>query len=280
VSTRVATSASADTGLDVKASGARLGGADLRFASAERVFLAAGDLRRADFLGADLWSADLRGAQILGTSFAGALLYDADLRQTRGAAIPAATAEYMVGRVPHPDTLFCSRAIFTAANLRHARFASADVRGAAFDQALLQGAVFKYARLTHATFAGADLDGADFRHAYGLTVDQVLAARHVEALYDSTLLLALISKAPARFERYSTAWVEAEAEDRQLSGEDEPDSLDADERRERVALIRMAFDSGAPKAPAPSALAQWTRAASAGESKSVAATPYGCAAAP
>jgi Pentapeptide repeats (8 copies) len=254
VSTRLAASAAVDTAPEAKAAGARLIGVDLRFAAAERVYLALADLRRGDLLGADLWGADLRGANLRGTSLVGALLYDADLRRVRASAVP------LVARVDSTmvDTLLCERALFTAANLRYARMSYGDFRGAAFDDALLQGARFSKARLQHASFVGADLDGTDFRDAYGLTPDQVLAARHVDALYDSTMLAALKAKAPTRFASYDARAIEAESERQRLSGEDEPDSLAAQDEALRDGLMRTAFVKGAAVAPSAAALAQWT----------------------
>jgi hypothetical protein len=42
-----------------------------------------------------------------------------------------------------------------------------------------------------------------------------------------------------------------------LSGEDEPDSLDASALQQRDSIIRAAFDAGVPNAPDSDALAQW-----------------------
>jgi len=87
---------------------------------------------------------------------------------------------------------------------------------------MLQGAAFAGARLHHATFDNADLDGADFRGAYGLTPSQILAAHHIEALYDPQLLDALKVQAPDRFVTYDSTGIEAETERERLSGELEP----------------------------------------------------------
>jgi hypothetical protein len=212
------------------------------------------DLRQSDLLGADLWGADLRGANLSGASLVGALLYGADLRRVRASAVPLA-ARIDSGVV---DSLLCERALFTAANLRYARMSYGDFRGAAFDDALLQGARFGKARLQHASFIGADLDGADFRDAYGLRPEQVLVARHVDALYDSTMLAALKAKAPARFAAYDARAVEAEADRQRLSGEDEPDSVSDQEQQLRDGLMRTAFQIGAAAAPSGTAIAAWT----------------------
>ncbi len=285
VSTRLAAVAAADTGAEAKAVGARLVGADLRFASGERVFLASSDLRRADLLGADLWSADLRGTQLAGASLAGALLFNADLRKARANAVPTADRSRTVAGVVEADTLLCSRASFVAANLRYARLNGGDFRGAAFDAALLQGAAFTRARVTHATFAGADLDGADFRGAIGLTPDQVLAARHVDALFDSTFLAALRVRSPERLAHYDAAAIMAETERERLSGEDEPDTLSPDARDARNRLIRRAYDEGPATTPSSGDLAQWVHApatpprpaASPAAQAAGGAVPYGCA---
>jgi uncharacterized protein YjbI with pentapeptide repeats len=265
VSTRLAASGVADTAPEAKAAGARLIGADLRFAAAERVYLALADLRRADLLGADLWGADLRGANLTGASLVGALLYGADLRRVRASAVPIAARPDSGGA--EIDTLLCERALFTAANLRYARMSYGDFRGATFDDALLQGTRFAKARLQHASFIGADLDGADFREAYGLRPEQVLVARHVDALYDSTMLAALKAKAPARFVGYDAAAIEAEADRQRLSGEDEPDSLAAEDEQLRDGLMRTAFQKGAAVAPSGAAIAAWVQRGSA---------PFGC----
>jgi uncharacterized protein YjbI with pentapeptide repeats len=265
VSTRLAANGVADTAPEAKAEGARLIGADLRFAAAERVYLALADLRRADLLGADLWGADLRGANLTGASLVGALLYGADLRRVRASAVPIAARPDSSGS--EIDTLLCERALFTAANLRYARMSYGDFRGAAFDDALLQGTRFAKARLQHASFVGADLDGADFREAYGLRPEQVLAARHVDALYDSTMLAQLKAKAPARFVGYDAAAIETETDRQRLSGEDEPDSLAAEDEQLRDGLMRTAFQKGAAVAPGAAPIAAWVRRGSA---------PFGC----
>ena len=276
VSTRLtAAGAVTDTGVEPKASGAHLVGADLRFAAGERAFLARSDLRRADLLGADFWSADLRGANLTGASLVGSLLFATDLRKIRAGAGPAADRVDTAAGVVYVDTLFCSRAFFGRSNLRYARFSRADIRGAAINDAMLQGAMFGGARLHHATFDGADLDGADFRGAYGLTAEQILAARHVDALYDATLLAALKAKAPDRFTGYDSMAIATETERQRLSGEEEPDSLDASARHSRNSVIRTAFDVGVPEPPSEVELATWTARGRATPASSD-AVPYGC----
>jgi len=272
VSTRLATAAGGDTSAAPKATGARLIGADLRFASAERVYLALSDLRGADLLGADLWSADLRGANLTGASLVGTLLFDADLRNARAAASPVAERATRIGAVVYFDTLFCSRTFFASANLRYARLSSGDLREASFDGASLQGVSFARARLTHATFAGADLDGTDFRGAVGLTPDQVLAARHVEALFDSTLLAALKARSPARFVGYDASAIAIETERQRLSGEDEPDTLNADDMAVRERLVRAGYEGGAATPPSQSSIRDWV----AGGHAATDPVPYGC----
>jgi uncharacterized protein YjbI with pentapeptide repeats len=275
ISTRLTTGAATDTGLEAKASGAHLVGADLRFASGERAYLALSDLRRADLLGADLWSADLRGANLTGASVVGALLFSADLRKLRAGAGPAADRTDTAAGVAYVDTLFCSRTFFSGSNLRYARFARADVRGAAFNDGMLQGAEFAGARLHHATFDNADLDGADFRGAYGLTPSQILAAHHIEALYDPQFLDALKAQAPARFAGYDSTAIAAETERERLSGELEPDSLDERARHSRNSVIRMAFDIGVPEPPSETQIDTWTARGHVAPG-SVDAVPYGC----
>ncbi|HWZ58962.1 MAG TPA: pentapeptide repeat-containing protein [Gemmatimonadaceae bacterium] len=258
VSTRLAASSAADTLPEAKAAGARLIGADLRFASAERVYLALADLRQADLLGADLWGADLRGAHLTGASLVGSLLYQADLRRARAGTVPIAVRIDSTATSVRIDTLLCERALFTAANLRYARMSYGDFRGATFDDALLQGAKFTKARLQHATFAGADLGGVDFRGAYGLQADQILAARHVDALYDSVLFAQLKAKAPDRMAGYDVKAIEDEVNRQRESGEDEPDSVSAEDDRLRNGLMRTAFEQGAAAGPPGAAVAKWT----------------------
>jgi uncharacterized protein YjbI with pentapeptide repeats len=258
VSTRLAASSAADTAAEAKAAGARLIGVDLRFASAERAYLALADLRRADLLGADLWGADLRGAHLTGANLVGSLLYDADLRRVRASAVPVAMRADSSATSIVLDTLLCERVLFTAANLRYARMMSGDFRGAAFDDALLQGAKFFKARLQHATFAGADLGGVDFRGAYGLQADQILAARHVDALYDSVLFAALKAKAPDRMVGYDVKAIEDEVNRQRESGEDEPDSVSDEDDRIRNQHMRVAFEQGTAVAPPAAAIAGWT----------------------
>ena len=147
VSTRLATATAADTGPDAKAAGARLIGADLRFASAERVYLALSDLRRADLLGADFWSADLRGANLTGANLAGALLFEADVRKVRANAVPVADRVIKAGALESHDTLFCSRTSFGASNLRYARLNSARPCAARrLTVRCFRGATFNHAR--------------------------------------------------------------------------------------------------------------------------------------
>ncbi|MFI5249242.1 MAG: pentapeptide repeat-containing protein [Gemmatimonadales bacterium] len=275
ISTRLTTGATADTGLEAKASGAHLVGADLRFASGERAYLALSDLRRADLLGADLWSADLRGANLTGASVVGSLLFNTDMRKLRAGAGPAADRSDTAAGVAYVDTLFCSRTFFSGSNLRYARFSRADVRGAAFNDGMLQGAVFAGARLHHATFDNADLDGADFRGAYGLTPSQILAAHHVEALYDPQFLDALKVQAPDRFLNYDSTEIAAETERERLSGELEPDSLDAHARHSRNSVIRMAFDIGVPEPPSQTQIDTWAARGHVAPG-SIDAVPYGC----
>jgi uncharacterized protein YjbI with pentapeptide repeats len=258
VSTRLAATSAADTAAEAKAAGARLIGADLRFAAAERVYLALADLRRADLLGADLWGADLRGAHLTGASLVGSLLYTADLRRVRAGAVPIAVRIDSTATAIVLDTLLCERALFTAANLRYARMTAGDFRGASFDDALLQGSKFTKARLQHATFAGADLGGVDFRGAYGLQADQILAAHHVDALYDSVMLAQLKVKAPARMAGYDVKAIEDEVNRQRESGEDEPDSVSIEDERLRNSLMRVAFEQGTAVAPSAAALTTWT----------------------
>ncbi|MDQ6828705.1 MAG: pentapeptide repeat-containing protein, partial [Gemmatimonadota bacterium] len=277
VSTRLNATGTVDTAAEAKATGARLVGADLRFASAERVFLALGDLRYANLLGANLWSADLRGANVIGADLTGASLYKADMRKLRANAAPAITRAMQVGSMTSEDTLYCSRTSFAAANLRYARLDDADLRGASFDDAMLQGATLSRARLKHATFAGADLDGADFRGAYDLAPTQILAARHVDALYDPALLAQLMKLSPLRFAGYDADAIELSTVGGWLTGEEEPDDMSAGERRERDALIRRSFAFGPASEPSSEALALWSArgkwTASTGKENVV---PHGC----
>lgn len=245
VSTPLTSGTVVDTGPDPKATGARLINADLRFASAKHVFLAAGDLSSADLFGANLTGADLRRADLTGASLAGVLLREGDLRKVQANAAPVATRMSKLGGVTTYDTLYCSRASFAGAYLRYARFNGADLREASFDETQLQGATFPRARLTHATFVGADLDGADFRGAIGLTAEQVLAAQHTDALYDSTLLADLKARSPGRFATYDRDAIAAQTELAQLSGAEDADTLTADERKARWRLLRAAYQYGA-----------------------------------
>lgn len=257
VSTRLGATGTTDTMAEAKATGARLIGADLRFAAGERVYLARSDLRRADLLGADFWWGDLRGANLVGASLVGSLLFNADMRKVRANAVPMEDRVDTLGEVAYWDTLLCSRASFAASNLRYARLVRGDFRGASFDAAKLQGATFEGARLQHATFIGADLDGADFRGAVRLQATQILAARHIYALYDPPLLAELQSRAPTRLTGYDADSIAKDTEMDRLSGEDEPDSLDAGALQQRDSLIRAAFDAGVPNAPDTEALARW-----------------------
>ena len=276
VSTRLTTTTAADTSSpEAKAAGARLIGADLRYALGERAFLAQSDLRRADLLGANLWSADLRGANLGGASLVGALLYKADLRQVRGAATALAERSDTLAGVAYFDTLFCGRVHFSAANLRYARFGEADVRGASFDHAMLQGANFAKARIQHATFVGADLDGADFRATKNLTVAQVLQARHIDALFAPDLLDALRARSPERFVGYDSAAVRSAADAQRESGEEEPDTASAQDRAARNALMQRAFKRGAPGTPTDGELGDW-RARGRAAPVSADAVPSGC----
>ena len=273
ISTRLTTTAVPDTGEtneNPKASGARLVGTNLRFASAERAFLALADLRNTDLLGADLWSADLRGSHISGTSFVGALLYGTDFRKARGNATATAERIDSAGSIVSSDTLYCQRTMFAAANLRYARLQGADLRGASFDNSLLQGATLARARLQRATFYGADLDGADFRGAYGITAAQILEARHRGALFSDSLLRELKRLAPGDSDlaHYDIGAIQRDVEADRASGEAEPDTLSVEAKHARDSTVRAAFEEGAPSAPSGSTVSRW-RATGKG-------APYGC----
>ncbi|WTO32959.1 pentapeptide repeat-containing protein [Streptomyces achromogenes] len=66
-------------------------------------------------------------------------------------------------------------------HLAKARLPGADLRGALLEGATLRGAVLCRARLDGADLADADLVRADLSDARGLTVEQVLAARGLQA---------------------------------------------------------------------------------------------------
>jgi hypothetical protein len=86
---------------------------------------------------------------------------------------------------------------------------------------------------------------------------------------------ALKAQAPDRFVSYDSTAIEAETERERLSGELEPDSLDARARHSRNSVIRMAFDIGVPEPPSQTQIDTWTARGHVAPG-SVDAVPYGC----
>jgi hypothetical protein len=110
-------------------------------------------IARRDFRGLDLRGIDGSGRELERLAAAGALLRDADLRDTK-----------------------LSRADFTGANLSNARLQRADLRKASFSGGDVEGA----------DFCGADLRGADFRAASIFGATFVNPGEQLAAQIDAT----------------------------------------------------------------------------------------------
>jgi uncharacterized protein YjbI with pentapeptide repeats len=126
--------------------GARLRGANLRYALAPGAFLAGADLSDADLSGTDLGLANLRGANLTGACLRGANLYNADLRH----AFLASTGIHF--------------SFVAGGNDAFTPFPSTDLSGAQLGNANLSGAQLYGANLRGAQLDGADLTYSDFRH--------------------------------------------------------------------------------------------------------------------
>ncbi len=143
--------------------GARVNGANLRYAQAYGVFLANAHLRRSDFEGAFMPEADLRGAD-LGESN----LRFADLDGARMARANLDRAEL--------DNTNLARADLREANMSYDSLAHAILADARLDGATLYGASLPSATLIRASLEkadlreshldSADLDRADIEQAY------------------------------------------------------------------------------------------------------------------
>ena len=130
--------------------GAKLAGANLRFAQATGAFLAQATLVRANLQdahldGAKLQGADLRRANLQGATLRDGNLYGAELREVKfqGADLRRANLQGVD---------------FFRADLQRVEFFSADLQGASLYRANLEGV-----RAREANFHGADLFDADVR---------------------------------------------------------------------------------------------------------------------
>jgi uncharacterized protein YjbI with pentapeptide repeats len=193
--------------------GAQLRGANLRYASAFKAFLAGArlidaDLRGASLIGADLQDADLvradlQDADLIGADLRGANLDDARLNDVDLSGADLGGAKLITAQLIHADL---GGANLTSARLNDAnlsgadlgaRLIDADLNGANLTSAHLSGADLSGARLIDADLGGADLTSADlthcdFRGARNVNLESVKRAFNWEkAIYSDETLRAL-----------------------------------------------------------------------------------------
>lgn len=135
------------TGKDIQeldyVKGARLNGANLRYAFALRCFLVKADLRYADIKGAIFFGADLRKANLMGANLNRTQLSYGDLRWAN-----FRRAKLLYSMLDH-------------ANFDSADFDFSDLKGTDLISSNLQNATMKEANLQEAKLAGANLKGAN-----------------------------------------------------------------------------------------------------------------------
>jgi uncharacterized protein YjbI with pentapeptide repeats len=160
--------------------GARLKGANLRYADAWAAFLVRADLREANLQGAEMSGADLREANLQLANLSGADLDFANLSR----AILSSTFMIKLRTASRwtPQPSYSTH--LENASLRYANLQDAKLKGA-----FLQGADLTYANLSRANLEGtilekANLSGADLRGAKYLTKEQLESA-----IIDSTTQL-------------------------------------------------------------------------------------------
>jgi len=160
--------------------GARLTGADLRYARAFDAFLVNADLRDANLEGAELDYADLRAANLFRANLQRANLQGADLRQADliFASVRAASlngANLQGADLRQADLIFASvrAASLNRASLFGANLVNADLQAANLFVANLQRADLSAANLQGAILEWADLRGTDLRYTRGLTQKQI-----------------------------------------------------------------------------------------------------------
>lgn len=206
--------------------GARLQNASLRYAKANRVFLAKAELQGADLSGGEFSEADFRGASLTSARLNGASLFRADFRgadlrysnlgnafaaeakldganfygaRLAGARMERASLSKSDLRGAIAENAEMNQVDFSAAylenvNLTDARLAGAKFNGAFMDGAKLQnadlhGGAFAGAILSAAELNGANLDGADLRGALGLTAGQICSSASRKGAEMDELLL-------------------------------------------------------------------------------------------
>ena len=128
--------------------GARLNGAQFRYAQAYGVFLANAHLWRTDFRGAFLSQADMRGADLGQSNLRGAILDRAEMTRA------------------NLDRAELEGAVLSRADLRGANLSYSSLQNAMLVDARLDGASLYSAKLGAATLIRVSLEKADLRDAH------------------------------------------------------------------------------------------------------------------
>jgi uncharacterized protein YjbI with pentapeptide repeats len=166
---------------DSSVSGARLAGADLRYADARKAFLLYADLRASILFGANLDDAQLQLARLDTAIIYGASLNNASLQ---GANLTRTNLHGAELRYAHLDS-----AILIHSLLKVATLIGSSLRGARLDSAILDSAILDSACLIEASLQAARLFGARLRACdlVGATLD----AANLDSVYlDSAFLVS------------------------------------------------------------------------------------------
>ncbi|MFQ5763384.1 MAG: pentapeptide repeat-containing protein [Rhodospirillales bacterium] len=136
----------------------------LRFASAQRSFLAKADLRGADLRWSNFVDADFRGADLHEANFTGAQLSSASLPKLELFATDFRGAEFIAAELQEAD--FGGTKMLIGANLSSANLSRANLRYVDFSKV----------NFNNTKLNGADLTGADLSRSLNLTQIQLLTA--------------------------------------------------------------------------------------------------------
>ena len=175
--------------------GAKLKGANLRFADMEGAFLIKADLREARLEKARLYNAKLQGANLERAKLQWANLVSAQLQEANlnGAMLKRANLvdakmqkvqlEYAWLEEADLSNAELQGATLEGARLMHANLLNAKLQGARLVKAKLQGARLVNAKLQGANLQGANLDGADLqgaqlRKVQNLPVSQIINTKN------------------------------------------------------------------------------------------------------
>ncbi len=173
------------------------------------------DLSRCDLGGADLNEAHLESADLIGAQLDCAMLSGAYLE---GAMLWMAGLNGADIRDSH----------MKGADLRHARLGGANFLFADLTSAHLNGADLECADLSASIIEGADLTGAHLEGAYGLTIEQVKAARNWRQAHYDADFAAKLGLAGSQADSELTKTENAIANDDSELHESQPPQLNAE----------------------------------------------------